>query len=67
MAYLPDNFDLARRGGAFVDKILRGAKPGDLPIEEPTRYEFYVNSTTAQALGLNIPQRVSVQVTHWFQ
>jgi putative ABC transport system substrate-binding protein len=67
MAYLPDNLDLARRGGSYVDKILRGAKPGDLPIEQPTRYEFSVNSTTAQALGLNIPEPVSVQVTQWIQ
>jgi putative ABC transport system substrate-binding protein len=67
MAYLPDNIDLARRGGSYVDKILRGAKPGDLPIEQPTRYEFYLNGTTAQALGLNIPEPVSIQVTGWFQ
>jgi putative ABC transport system substrate-binding protein len=67
MAYLPDNLDLARRGGSFVDKLLRGAKPGDLPIEQPDRYEFYVNGTTAQSLGLTVPGELAVQVTKWFE
>jgi putative ABC transport system substrate-binding protein len=67
MAYLPDNLDLARRGGSYVDKILRGTKPADLPIEQPTRYEFYVNRTTAQALGLTVPGEIAVQVTKWVE
>jgi putative ABC transport system substrate-binding protein len=67
MAYLADNMDLARRGGSYVDKILRGAKPSDLPIEQPTRFKFYMNRTVIQALGLNIPERVSVQVSQWFE
>ena len=67
MAYLPDNLDLARRGGSFVDKLLRGAKPGDLPIEQPDRYEFYVNGTTAQSLGVTVPGELAVQVTKWFE
>lgn len=49
-----------------MDRILRGSRPGDLPIEQPTTFEFYMNLTTAQELGLNIPDSISVQVTQWF-
>jgi putative ABC transport system substrate-binding protein len=48
--------DLFRRAGDYVDKILRGAKPGDIPVEQPTRFDLVVNLTTAKALGLNIPE-----------
>ena len=56
MSYSPSSVDNYRRAGAFVDRILRGTKAGDIPIEQPTRFELVVNSRTARALGLTLPQ-----------
>jgi putative ABC transport system substrate-binding protein len=56
MSYGPNNSDLFRRAAELVDKILRGTKPGDIPVEQPTKFELVVNLTTAKALGLTIPE-----------
>jgi putative ABC transport system substrate-binding protein len=58
MSYGSDSADLGQRAAEYVDKVLRGAKPGDLPIEEPTRFVLVVNLRTARALRLQLPESI---------
>jgi putative ABC transport system substrate-binding protein len=58
LSYAPDPVDIHRRAASYVDRILRGAKPGDLPVQFPTKLEMVVNLKTAKALGLTVPQSI---------
>ena len=58
LSYGPDLVDIWRRAAAYVDRILRGAKPAELPVQFPTKFEMVVNLKTAKALGLAVPQSI---------
>jgi putative ABC transport system substrate-binding protein len=58
MFYGPDSIDLHRRAATYVDKILKGVNPAELPVEQPTKFEFVINLKTAKQIGLTIPPTV---------
>lgn len=62
MAYTNDELEPVRRLAVYADRIFKGVKPGDIPVEQPTKYELLINLKTARALGLTIPGTLMIQV-----
>ena len=67
MAYGPNMRDVMRRSAAYVDRILKGASPADLPVEQPTTFELTINMLTARNLGLTLPQSVLIRADQLIQ
>jgi len=67
LSYGPDFIELNRRGAVYIDRILKGAKPADLPVEQPTKFQLVINLKTAKALGITIPQSLLLRADEVIQ
>ena len=60
-SYGPSNYEIFRHSAVYIDKILKGTKPADIPVEQPTKFEFIINLRTAKTLGLDVPTSILVR------